>query len=128
MSRHAVLRTGSAPSQGDPAATLTTRLVAPGRTDDSQFSDIKAQADTGLESASPKTETPAENKPTKWKMVVLTFVITYALTAIIIPRETAWLPHSWSFYQTNVITNVLLALVMTYLLPTITRLLRRWLS
>ncbi len=126
MSRHAVLRTGSAPSQADPAATLTTRLVAPGRTHDSQFSE--AQADTGLESPSPKTQTPAETAPTKWKMVVLTFVITYALTAIIIPRETAWIPHSWSFYQTNVITNVLLALVMTYLLPTITRLLRRWLS
>ena len=60
-------------------------------------------------------------------MVIVTFAITYALTAIIIPRETAWLPKSWSFYESNVITNVLLALAMTYLLPLITRLLRRWL-
>ena len=60
-------------------------------------------------------------------MVPVTFVITYALTAVIIPRETAWLPKSWSFYESNVITNVLLALAMTYLIPLVTRLLRRWL-
>ena len=60
-------------------------------------------------------------------MVPVTFVITYALTAVIIPRETAWLPKSWSFYESNVITSVLLALAMTYLIPLVTRLLRRWL-
>ncbi len=72
-------------------------------------------------------DTPDQSSPRKWKMFVVTFVITYALTAIVIPRETAWLPRSWSFYQSDVITNVVLALVMTYLLPTVTRLLRRWL-
>ncbi len=104
MSNDAVLQIGPVPSQSDP--------------------DVRA---AGIESPSPEPDTPAATEPTRWRMVVLTFLLTYALTAIIIPRETAWLPHWWSFYQTNVVTNVLLALAMTYLLPTITRLLRRWL-
>jgi len=59
-------------------------------------------------------------------MVPVTFVITYALTAVIIPRETAWLPKSWSFYESNVITSVPLAWAITHSLPLVCRLLRRW--
>ena len=84
--------------------------------------DVRSQ-----ESGFSETGAPSQPSPRQWKMVVVTFVIAYALTAIVIPRETAWLPRSWSFYQTDVITNVLLALVMTFALPSITRLLRRWL-
>ncbi len=58
-------------------------------------------------------------------MAIATFCMTYALTALLIPRETAWLPKSWSFYETDIITNVVLAAVMTYLLPSVTRRLGR---
>jgi len=104
-----------------------------------RFSSFERPADAGLEqwfsssdesaqSSPARQSSPAsQSSPVKWRMVIVTFAITYALTAIIIPRETAWLPKSWSFYESNVITNVLLALAMTYLLPLITRLLRRWL-
>lgn len=61
-------------------------------------------------------------------MALATFVVAYILTAVIIPREQAWFPITWSFYATNVITNVLLAVGITYFgLPLVTRLLRRWL-
>jgi antibiotic biosynthesis monooxygenase (ABM) superfamily enzyme len=61
-------------------------------------------------------------------MAVVTFVVVYVLTAIIIPIELAWFPKSWSFYETNVITNLLIASLMTYVvMPTVARALRRWL-
>jgi hypothetical protein len=45
-----------------------------------------------------------------------------------IPRELSWLPHSWSFYEVNIITNVIMATAMTWaILPGMSRLLRRWL-
>jgi hypothetical protein len=54
--------------------------------------------------------------------------VDVVLTAIIIPRETTWLPRSWSFYLVNVITNVLLVGLLTYVaMPTTARVLRRWL-
>lgn len=93
-----------------------------------RFSSAQRQAATGLEPWFSMTEAPAQPSPRKWKMAVVTFCLTYALTAIIIPRETDWLPRSWSFYETDVITVVLLTLAMTYLQPWATRLLRRWLS
>jgi hypothetical protein len=64
----------------------------------------------------------------KWKMAIATFVGAYIVTAIAIPREIGWLPHSWSFYEINVITNIIMAAAMTWaILPGISRLLRRWL-
>ena len=67
--------------------------------------------------------------PKKWKMALVTFVVVYAVTAILIPRERAWLPPSWSFYTVNVVTNVVIAVLMTYaIMPAAVRVLRRWLS
>ena len=64
----------------------------------------------------------------KWKMAIATFVGAYIVTAIAIPREIGWLPHSWSFYEINIITNIIMAAAMTWaILPGISRLLRRWL-
>jgi hypothetical protein len=64
----------------------------------------------------------------KWKMAIATFVGAYIVTAIAIPRELRWLPHSWSFYEINIITNIIMATAMTWaILPGMSRLLRRWL-
>jgi hypothetical protein len=61
-------------------------------------------------------------------MAIATFVGAYVVTAIAIPRELSWLPHSWSFYEINIITNVIMATAMTWaILPGMSRLLRRWL-
>jgi antibiotic biosynthesis monooxygenase (ABM) superfamily enzyme len=61
-------------------------------------------------------------------MAIVTFLAAYVLTSIIIPREMTWLPPSWSFYATHVITNLLLAVLMTYVvMPTAARVLRHWL-
>lgn len=92
-----------------------------------QFSTSQRQVATGLETFS-VPEAPALPPPPKWKMAIVTFVVAYALTAIIIPREMAWLPSSWSFYLVNVITNVLLVGLLTYAaMPIAARTLRRWL-
>jgi hypothetical protein len=64
----------------------------------------------------------------RWKMAVATFVGAYIVTAIAIPRELSWLPHSWSFYEVNIITNIIMATAMTWaILPGMSRVLRRWL-
>jgi hypothetical protein len=64
----------------------------------------------------------------KWKMAIATFVGAYIVTAIAIPREISWLPRSWSFYEINIITNIIMATAMTWaILPGMSRLLRRWL-
>jgi hypothetical protein len=61
-------------------------------------------------------------------MAIATFVNAYIVTAIAIPRELSWLPHSWSFYEINIITNIIMATAMTWvILPGMSRLLRRWL-
>ena len=62
------------------------------------------------------------------KMAVVTFLVTYALTAIIVARETTWLPRSGSFYLVNVITNVLLVSLLTCVtMPVAARAFRSWL-
>ena len=92
------------------------------------FSTSQRQAATGMEPWFSINRTPALPPPRKWKMALVTFVVVYALTAIIIPLEMAWVPKSWSFYATNVITNVLIATLMTYVvMPNVARALRRWL-
>ncbi len=64
----------------------------------------------------------------RWKMAIATFVGAYIVTAIAIPRELSWLPHSWTFYEINIITNIIMATAMTWaILPGMSRLLRRWL-
>lgn len=93
-----------------------------------RFSTSQRQVATGLEAWFSVPEAPALPPPPKWKMAIVTFVVAYALTAIIIPREMAWLPRSWSFYLVNVITNVLLVGLLTYVaMPIAARVLRRWL-
>ena len=83
-----------------------------------------AQRGTG-DAASGQLTSPAA---AKWKMTIATFVGAYIVTAIAIPRELSWLPHSWSFYEINIITNVIMATAMTWaILPGMSRLLRRWL-
>ncbi|HEX4745562.1 MAG TPA: antibiotic biosynthesis monooxygenase [Gaiellaceae bacterium] len=93
-----------------------------------RFSTSQRQVATGLETWFSVPEAPALPPPPKWKMAIVTFVAAYALTAIIIPREMAWLPSSWSFYLVNVITNALLVTLLTYVaMPVAARVLRRWL-
>ena len=74
------------------------------------------------------SEAPAPSPPKKWKMAIVTFAVVYVITWIIIPRQEAWLPESWPFYATNVITNAIIAVLMTYaVMPVMARALRRWL-
>ena len=71
---------------------------------------------------------PQRPAAAKWKMAIATFVGAYIVTAIAIPRELGWLPHSWSFYEINIVTNIIMAAAMTWaILPGMTRLLRQWL-
>ncbi len=92
------------------------------------FSTSQRQMATGLEAWFQLSDAPGAPPPKKWKMAVMTFVVVYCITAMLIPREIAWLPKSWSFYTTNVVTNVIIAVLMTYIImPVAARLLRRWL-
>ena len=92
------------------------------------FSTARRQAATGMETWFTIREAPAPTPPKKWKMTLVTFVVVYAITWVIIPREQAWLPRSWSFEATNVITNAIIAVLMTYaVMPVMARVLRRWL-
>jgi ABC-type cobalamin transport system permease subunit len=71
---------------------------------------------------------PPRAAAASWKMAIATFVGAYIVTAIAIPRELSWLPHSWSFYEINIVTNIIMATAMTWaILPAMSRLLRRWL-
>lgn len=89
---------------------------------------VQRQVATGLETWFTVSGAQGLPPPKKWKMTTVTFVAAYVLTAIIIPREMAWVPKSWSFYATNAITNALLVTLLTYLvMPAVSRLLRRWL-
>jgi hypothetical protein len=87
------------------------------------------QKETGDSAAgSGQLTSPQLGAAAKWKMAIATFVGAYIVTAIAIPRELSWLPHSWSFYEINIITNVIMATAMTWaILPGMSRLLRRWL-
>jgi antibiotic biosynthesis monooxygenase (ABM) superfamily enzyme len=88
-----------------------------------------AQRATGDSTAmSGQLTSPQVPAAAKWKMAIATFVGAYIVTAIAIPRELSVLPHSWSFYEINVITNIIMATAMTWaILPGMSRLLRRWL-
>ena len=88
-----------------------------------------AQRGTGDSTAgSGQVTRPQVAEAAKWKMAIATFVGAYIVTAIAIPREISWLPHSWSFYEINIITNIIMATAMTWaILPGMSRLLRRWL-
>jgi uncharacterized protein len=91
------------------------------------FSTLQRQAATGMEAWFAVSPTQQSAAPKQWKMALMTFAAAYVLTAIIIPRETVWL-RSWSFYEINIVTNVLLASLLTYvIMPVLARLLRRWL-
>ena len=92
------------------------------------FSTARRQEATGMETWFTISEAPAPSPPKKWKMAVVTFAVVYVITWIIIPRQQAWLPESWPFYATNVITNAIIAVLMTYaVMPVMARALRRWL-
>ena len=92
------------------------------------FSTARRQEATGMETWFTVGEAPAPSPPKKWKMAVVTFTVVYVITWIIIPRQQAWLPESWPFEATNVITNAIIAVLMTYVvMPVAARVLRRWL-
>lgn len=92
------------------------------------FSTAQRQSATGLEAWFQLEDAPGAPPPKKWKMALVTFVVVYLLTAILIPAETRWLPGSWSFYTVNVITDVVIATLMTCaIMPLAARVLRRWL-
>ncbi|MFC1421142.1 antibiotic biosynthesis monooxygenase [Streptacidiphilus cavernicola] len=92
------------------------------------FSTLQRQEATGMETWFAVGSAAGSSAPKKWKMASLTFVVVYCLTAIVIPREMAWLPRSWSFYVTNIFTNVIIATLMTYvIMPVLARVLKRWL-
>lgn len=66
--------------------------------------------------------------PPRWKMTIVTFFAAYILTVAIIPVELrlfGW----WPFPALNIVTNILLAGLMTYaMMPLFSRFVfRRWL-
>jgi ABC-type cobalamin transport system permease subunit len=89
----------------------------------------RAKVGTGASTSGSGQVTRPQLPPSpKWKMAIATFAGAYTTTAIAIPLEISWLPHSWSFYEINIITNIIMATVMTWaILPGMSRLLRRWL-
>ena len=87
------------------------------------------QPRSDVDTSSPALSVWAPPPPAKWKMALATFVVAYVLTAVVIPLEQMWFPRAWPFLATNVITNVLLALGITYLgLPLVNVVLKRWLN
>lgn len=91
------------------------------------FSTAEWQQATGMEAWFALPEAPGLPPPAKWKMAVTTFFAAYVLTAIIIPLESLMIPH-WPFLVSNIVTNALLVVLLTYaVLPTISRFARRWL-
>jgi len=92
------------------------------------FSSLKLQKATGMEAWFALPDVPQLPPPPKWKMALGTFAGAYIVTAIVIPLETRWIPHSVSFFGTNIITNIIMAVAMTWaIMPGISRLLRGWL-
>jgi len=60
-------------------------------------------------------------------MAVVTFFAAYVLTSLVIPLEWLAIP-TWPFPVANVLTNLLLSVLMTYaVMPTVSRLLGKWL-
>ena len=92
------------------------------------FSSLELQRATGMEAWFALPDAPQLPPPPKWKMALGTFAAAYVVTAIVIPLEMRWIPHSWSFFEINIITNIIMAVAMTWgLMPGISRLLRGWL-
>ncbi|TPL36007.1 antibiotic biosynthesis monooxygenase [Mesorhizobium sp. B2-4-6] len=91
------------------------------------FSTSSRQQATGMETWFSLPEAPGLPPPAKWKMAVASFFATYSLTSIVIPLEWLAIPH-WPFPISNIVTNVLLAVLMTFVvMPTISSFLRDWL-
>ena len=92
------------------------------------FSSFGRQQATGMEAWFSIPDAPQLPPPPKWKMAIATFVGAYIVTAIALPLEMRGLPHSWSFFEVNIITNIIMAAAMTWgLMPGMSRLLRGWL-
>lgn len=93
-----------------------------------RFSKSSRQEGTGMETWFSVPECPELAPPPKWKMSVVAFIAAYILTVIIIPVELRYL-GAWPFPALNIITNVLLATLMTYaMMPLLSRFVfRRWL-
>ena len=93
------------------------------------FSSLGLQHATGMEAWFSLPDALQLPPPRKWKMAIATFMGAYIVTAIAIPLETRWVPHSWSFYETNIITNIIMAVAMTWAtMPGMSHLLRGWLN
>jgi antibiotic biosynthesis monooxygenase (ABM) superfamily enzyme len=92
------------------------------------FSMMSRQEATGMETWFSIPESPELAPPPRWKMSAVTFIAAYILTIIIIPIELR-LFGSWPFPALNILTNVLLASLMTYaIMPLFSRVIfRRWL-
>jgi antibiotic biosynthesis monooxygenase (ABM) superfamily enzyme len=92
------------------------------------FSSFGLQQATGMEAWFSLPDAPQLPPPPKWKMAVATFIGAYIVTAIAIPLEMILVPRLWSFYETNIITNIIMATAMTWaIMPGMSRLLRGWL-
>jgi antibiotic biosynthesis monooxygenase (ABM) superfamily enzyme len=91
------------------------------------FSTSQRQQATGMEIWFSLPESPAHPPPAKWKMAIITFFAAYLLTLGLIPLEWIAIPE-WPFPVANILTNVLLAGLMTYaVMPGSGRIFRRWL-
>ncbi|MFH1647497.1 MAG: hypothetical protein ABID71_07440 [Chloroflexota bacterium] len=92
------------------------------------FSKSSRQEATGMETWFSIPECPELAPPPRWKMSAVAFIAAYILTVIIIPIELHFL-ESWPFPVLNILTNVLLASLMTYaMMPLLSRFIfRRWL-
>lgn len=92
------------------------------------FSKSSRQEATGLETWFSIPESPELAPPPRWKMSIVAFIAAYTLTVIIIPIELHFL-GAWPFPVLNILTNVLLATLMTYaMMPFLGRFIfRRWL-
>lgn len=69
----------------------------------------------------------SEQSPPRWKMFLLTFPAAYILSTIIVIPLLTLLP-TWPFIAINLIVNLLLAFLLTYIgLPLLTHLFHTWL-
>jgi len=93
-----------------------------------RFSRSSRQEGTGMETWFSVPECPELAPPPKWKMSIVAFIAAYVLTVIIIPVELYFF-EAWPFPVLNILTNVLLATLMTYaMMPLLSRFIfRRWL-
>jgi antibiotic biosynthesis monooxygenase (ABM) superfamily enzyme len=93
-----------------------------------KFSDARGEEAPGMTAWFAVSGMSPTLSPPKWKTTILIFLIVYGLTALLIPLQVQWIPHSWPFLLSNAILNGVIAVVMIYvLMPIATWLLRRWL-